>query len=80
MPTESTSPKPPSKKIDAFCGLTHPDQAALLPTDQARRQPTRLNVGRPGRGRELLDDTLQARVCHLVSYYPALVPYHAQFL
>ena len=68
------------KKIDLFCGLSHSDDAATRAVAMAKKDTIRLNVGRSGRGRELLDEALQARVSHLLSYYPSCEPYRAQLI
>ncbi len=68
------------RKIDAFCGLNHPKAEADQAVARALQDPIRLNIGKSGRGRELLDDDLQARVRHLMSYYPDCEPYRAQLI
>jgi hypothetical protein len=73
-------PEATLRKIDAFCGLTHPEEAATQAVAQARKGRIRLNVGKSGRGRELLDEDLQAKVRHLLSYYPSCEPYMAQLI
>jgi len=73
-------PEATLKRIDEFCGLTHPEEAAAQAVARASKKNTRLNVGKPGRGRELLDDKLQAKVHHLLSYYPQFDSYKAQLL
>ncbi|HUB66113.1 MAG TPA: sulfotransferase domain-containing protein [Candidatus Methylacidiphilales bacterium] len=73
-------PEATLKRIGAFCGLDHSDEAAARAVVQAKKKPIRLNVGRPGRGLELLDDELQAKVEHLFSYYPCCEPYRHQLL
>jgi hypothetical protein len=73
-------PEATLKKIDAFCGLSHSDEAAARAVVQAKKKPIRLNVGRSGRGVELLDDELQAKISHLFSYYPCCEPYRAQLI
>ena len=58
------------KKIDAFCGLKHTDEDAERAIAKAQGENIRLNVGRGGRGRELLDEEQLARIRRLMSYYP----------
>jgi hypothetical protein len=73
-------PEATLKKIDAFCGLSHSAEAATQAVAQARKGQIRLNVGKSGRGRELLDEALQAKVRHMLSYYPSFEPYLAQLI
>jgi hypothetical protein len=68
------------KQIDAFCGLPHREEAAREAVARARKSGIRFNVGTSGRGRELLDEDLQAKVRHLFSYYPTLEPYRPQLI
>jgi len=73
-------PEATLKQIDTFCGLSHSTDAAVQAVARARQGGIRLNVGRTGRGRELLDSDLQAKVNHLLSYYPAFDPYKAKLI
>jgi hypothetical protein len=68
-------PKATLKQIDAFCDRTHSPEAASQAVARAKNEFIRFNVGKSGRGRKLLDGDLQAKVRHLLSYYPSCAPY-----